>query len=44
VAMAYELFDEPYKSTQEANYGIIKWTLTYTLWAKKIIANTFTLN
>jgi hypothetical protein len=44
VAMAYELFDEPYKSTQEANYGVIKWTVPYTLWAKKIIANTFTIN
>jgi hypothetical protein len=44
VAMAYELFDEPYKSTQEGNYGVIKWSVPYTVWAKKIIANTFTIN
>lgn len=35
VAMVYELFDEPYKSTQESSYGIAKWATQYTLWKSK---------
>jgi hypothetical protein len=43
VLVIYELFNEPYKKTEEANFGIIKWVTPYTVWAKKIIANTLTL-
>jgi len=43
VLVIYELFNEPYKKTEEANFGIIKWVTTYTVWAKKIIANTLTI-
>jgi hypothetical protein len=42
VAMVYELFDEPYKSTQESKYGVLKWTTTYTSWAHKILSKTLT--
>ncbi|MBE9583767.1 hypothetical protein IM792_04845 [Mucilaginibacter sp. JRF] len=41
VAMTYELFDEPYKSYQESNYGLYKWTAQYTTWANKGATNAF---
>jgi len=41
VAIVYELFDEPYKSWQESNYGIIKWKIEYTSWANKLTSNLF---
>lgn len=41
VAMVYELFDEPYKSTQERSYGIMKWATQYTLTADKMLSKTF---
>ncbi|MBL4675627.1 MAG: hypothetical protein JKY70_05405 [Mucilaginibacter sp.] len=41
VAMVYELFDEPYKSTQESTYGIIKWKTQYTSWLNKVASNLF---
>lgn len=45
VVMIYELFNEPHKlNALEANYGILKWTVPYTSWAKKIIAKTLYLN
>jgi hypothetical protein len=44
VFLIFELFNEPYKSTLEANYGILKWTNPYTAYAKKIIANNLTIN
>lgn len=44
VLLIYELFDEPYKSTLEGNYGIIKWTDPYTAWLKKTVANNLTTN
>jgi hypothetical protein len=44
VCMVYELFNEPYKSTLEANYGILKWTTKYTAWANKIVANNLRIN
>jgi hypothetical protein len=37
--MFYELFDEPYKSYQESKFGLLKWTASYTVWAKKPAAN-----
>ncbi|GGH18291.1 hypothetical protein GCM10007352_28920 [Mucilaginibacter phyllosphaerae] len=43
VVMIYELFNEPYKNTEERNFGILKWTTPYTIWAKKTIAKTLTL-
>jgi hypothetical protein len=42
VAMVYELFDEPYKSTQEGAYGVLKWTTKYTSWAHKLLSKTLT--
>ncbi|MBD1363060.1 hypothetical protein IDJ77_04485 [Mucilaginibacter sp. ZT4R22] len=44
VAMVYELFDEPYKSTQEGAYGILKWTTKYSLHADKVLSKTFLSN
>jgi len=41
VAIVYELFDEPYKSTQENSYGIIKWTSPYSSWVDKTLSKTF---
>ncbi len=41
VAMAYELFDEPYKSYQESNYGLYKWTAQYTTSTKKNAVSLF---
>ncbi|MFA6087777.1 glycosyl hydrolase [Mucilaginibacter sp.] len=41
VAMVYELFDEPYKSTQEKSYGILKWKTQYTTWTNKVLSSTF---
>jgi hypothetical protein len=35
VVLIYELLNEPYKSIEEGNFGIMKWTLPYTIWAKK---------
>jgi hypothetical protein len=43
VAIIYELFNEPHKTSQlEANYGIIKWTAAYTSWLKKMVAKNLT--
>jgi hypothetical protein len=44
VAMVYELFDEPYKSTQEGAYGIVKWTTPYTAHLDKVLSKTFLSN
>jgi hypothetical protein len=44
VLMIYELFNEPYKSTLEANYGILKWTNPYSIWAPKLVATNLTIN
>ncbi|MBE9586629.1 hypothetical protein IM792_19425 [Mucilaginibacter sp. JRF] len=41
VAMTYELFDEPYKSYQESNYGLIKWTTQYSDMADKAVTINF---
>jgi hypothetical protein len=41
VAILYQLFDEPYKSGNEKNYGILKWTSQYTTWANKTLSKTF---
>ncbi|MDB5060639.1 MAG: hypothetical protein JWP67_482 [Mucilaginibacter sp.] len=38
VAILYELLNEPYKSPQESEYGIMKWLIHYTLWTKKALA------
>lgn len=38
VALIYELFDEPYKSGNEATYGIVKWLTKYTSWKNKLVA------
>ena len=43
VAIIYELLNEPYKSTQESNYGIMKWITQYSLWAKKTLAKALTI-
>jgi hypothetical protein len=43
VAIIYELFNEPQKSSElESNYGIVKWASTYTSWLKKLVANNLT--
>jgi hypothetical protein len=43
VAIIYELFNEPHKSSElESNYGIIKWRTEYTSWLKKLVANNLT--
>lgn len=44
VFLVYELFNEPYKSTLEGNYGILKWTTQYTQWSNKIVANNLKIN
>ena len=36
----YELFNEPYKSADEENYGVTNWVTPYTKWSNKLIANT----
>ncbi|MBE9585886.1 glycosyl hydrolase 53 family protein [Mucilaginibacter sp. JRF] len=41
VAIAYELFDEPYKSYQESNYGVYKWASQYTHWNNKGVVGIF---
>lgn len=41
--LIYELFNEPYKKTEEANFGLIKWITPYTVISKKVIANTLTI-
>lgn len=41
VAIAYELFDEPYKGLHEGMYGFHKWSLPYTVSLKKIVAESF---
>jgi hypothetical protein len=38
VAILYELLNEPYKSPQESEYGIMKWLVHYSLWTKKALA------
>jgi hypothetical protein len=40
VAIVYQLFDEPYKGTQERSYGILKWTNQYSTWANKTLSKT----
>lgn len=37
-AIIYQLFNEPQKSTSEANYGIYKWIQTYTQFTPKLFA------
>ncbi|TFF39819.1 glycosyl hydrolase [Mucilaginibacter psychrotolerans] len=44
VAMVYELFDEPYKSTQEGAYGILKWKTQYTSSTDKVLSKTLLSN
>ncbi|MDB5243813.1 MAG: hypothetical protein JWP57_4439 [Spirosoma sp.] len=44
VAVVYELFDEPYKSTQERTYGILKWATQYTNHLDKVLSKTFMSN
>lgn len=44
VAMVYELFDEPYKSTQEGCYGIAKWATPYTAYLDKVLSKTLLAN
>jgi hypothetical protein len=44
VAIVYELFDEPYKSTQEGAYGILKWATQYTNHLDKTLSKTFLSN
>lgn len=44
VAMVYELFDEPYKSTQEGAYGILKWAIPYTQHIDKALSKTLLSN
>jgi hypothetical protein len=43
VAIIYQLFDEPYKSFQESNFGILKWqdgdNGNYLKWTKKALGN-----
>jgi hypothetical protein len=39
--IVYELFDEPYKSTQEGAYGILKWATQYTNHLDKTLSKTF---
>ncbi|MBL4677583.1 MAG: glycosyl hydrolase 53 family protein [Mucilaginibacter sp.] len=41
VAMVYQLFDEPYKTAHEGNYGIIKWKVKYTSWLEKPLSKLF---
>ncbi|AMR32523.1 hypothetical protein A0256_14360 [Mucilaginibacter sp. PAMC 26640] len=41
VAIAYELFDEPYKGSHEGNYGFMKWTNLFTVSLKKLVAQSF---
>ncbi|TWR28871.1 hypothetical protein FPZ43_11410 [Mucilaginibacter pallidiroseus] len=41
VAIAYQLFDEPYKKGHESNYGFYKWSLPYTIFVKKLVAQSF---
>jgi hypothetical protein len=43
VLIFYELFDEPYKSTQESTYGLLKWKTPYSIWTNKVLANTLKL-
>jgi hypothetical protein len=34
------LFNEPYKSAAENNYGVTNWVTPYTKWSNKVVANT----
>jgi hypothetical protein len=43
VAIVYQLFDEPYKHTHEASYGIIKWKTEYSEWVDKLLSKSFLL-
>ncbi|TWR30909.1 hypothetical protein FPZ43_00045 [Mucilaginibacter pallidiroseus] len=43
VAIAYELFDEPVKSWQESNYGLMKWTTPFKVWKNKLSADALLL-
>jgi hypothetical protein len=38
--LVYELFNEPYKSAAENNYGVTNWVTPYTKWSNKVVANT----
>lgn len=40
--LIYELLNEPYKNGDEGHFGLIKWVNRYTLYNKKMIANTMT--
>ncbi|TWR28868.1 hypothetical protein FPZ43_11395 [Mucilaginibacter pallidiroseus] len=43
VAIAYELLDEPVKSFQESNYGLLKWVTPFTAFKNKISATALQL-
>jgi hypothetical protein len=38
--LIYELFNEPYKSAAENNYGVTNWVTPYSKWSNKVVANT----
>lgn len=40
--LIYELFNEPYKRADEGEFGLIKWVTRYSIYSKKMIANTMT--
>jgi hypothetical protein len=40
--LIYELLNEPYKRGDEGHFGLIKWVNRYTVYDKKMIANTMT--
>jgi hypothetical protein len=42
--LCYELFDEPKKSKNENSYGLIKWTVPYTTYKLKMVANNLSAN
>jgi hypothetical protein len=41
--LMYELLNEPYKRADEGHFGLIKWVNRYTVYDKKMIANTLTI-
>lgn len=38
--LIYELFNEPYKSAAENNYGVTNWVTPYSKWSNKLIATS----
>jgi hypothetical protein len=42
--LVYELFNEPQRGSVEQNYGLIKWTIPYTQYTLKTVAQTFSNN